>query len=291
MIRKYQNLWYDVRYSDHPQLLVEHSMSRIAETFARLRTAGRIALMPYLTVGFPERTSTLELVPALEAAGASLFELGVPFSDPLADGTTIQRATQRALENGITIADCIATVADLRARQVKAPLLLMGYYNPLLRYGLERACADLAAAGGDGWIIPDLPLEEASDLRQIAAAHQLDLILFVAPTTPPDRIAQIAAQASGFLYIVSLTGVTGARQMLAQNLADLIRSVRAYTDLPLVVGFGISQPAHVAEVARIADGAIVGSALIDRLERLAPNERVSGAAAFIRELLSASERP
>ncbi len=182
-------------------------------------------------------------------------------------------------------------MADLRARQVKAPLLLMGYYNPLLRYGLERACADLAAAGGDGWIIPDLPLEEASDLRQIAAAHQLDLILFVAPTTPPDRIAQIAAQASGFLYIVSLTGVTGARQMLAQNLADLIRSVRAYTDLPLVVGFGISQPAHVAEVARIADGAIVGSALIDRLERLAPNERVSGAAAFIRELLSASERP
>ncbi|MBO9337779.1 MAG: tryptophan synthase subunit alpha [Chloroflexus sp.] len=266
-------------------------MSRIAETFARLRTAGRIALMPYLTVGFPERTSTLELVPALEAAGASLFELGVPFSDPLADGTTIQRATQRALENGITIADCIATVADLRARQVKAPLLLMGYYNPLLRYGLERACADLAAAGGDGWIIPDLPLEEASDLRQIAAAHQLDLIMFVAPTTPPDRIAQIAAKASGFLYIVSLTGVTGARQMLAQNLADLIRSVRAYTDLPLVVGFGISQPAHVAEVARIADGAIVGSALIDRLERLAPNERVSGAAAFIRELLSASERP
>ncbi len=266
-------------------------MSRIAETFARLRTAGRIALMPYLTVGFPERTSTLELVPALEAAGANLFELGVPFSDPLADGTTIQRATQRALENGITIADCIATVAELRARQVKAPLLLMGYYNPLLRYGLERACADLAAAGGDGWIIPDLPLEEASDLRQTAAAHQLDLIMFIAPTTPPDRIAQIAAQASGFLYIVSLTGVTGARQMLAQNLADLIRSVREHTELPLVVGFGISQPAHVAEVARIADGAIVGSALIDRLERLAPDERVSGAAAYIRELLSASERP
>ncbi|WP_298817927.1 tryptophan synthase subunit alpha [Chloroflexus sp.] len=265
-------------------------MSRIAETFARLRSEGRIALMPYLTVGFPERESTLELVPALEAAGASLFELGVPFSDPLADGATIQRATQRALENGITITDCIDTVARLRARKVMAPLLLMGYYNPLLRHGLERACADLAAAGGDGWIIPDLPLEEAADLQQIAAAHSLDLIMFVAPTTPPTRIAQIVAQASGFLYIVSLTGVTGARQALASNLSDLIASVRQQTDLPLVVGFGISQPSHVAEVARLADGAIVGSALIDRIERLSPGERVSGAAAYIRELLSAVSR-
>ncbi|OAN49015.1 tryptophan synthase subunit alpha [Chloroflexus islandicus] len=264
-------------------------MSRIAETFARLRSEGRIALMPYLTVGFPERESTLELVPALEAAGASLFELGVPFSDPLADGTTIQRATQRALEHGVTMADCLATVAELRARKVAAPLLLMGYYNPLLRYGLERACADLAAAGGDGWIIPDLPLEEAADLRQIAAAHQLDLIMFIAPTTPPARIAQIVTHASGFIYIVSLTGVTGARQALAGNLADLIATVRQQTDLPLVVGFGISQPAHVADVARIADGAIVGSALIDRLERLPPAERVTGAAAYVRELLSAVE--
>ncbi len=265
-------------------------MSRISATFAKLRSEGRIALMPYLTVGFPERDSTLDLVPALEAAGASLFELGVPFSDPLADGATIQRATQRALENGITITDCIATVAELRARRVVAPLLLMGYYNPLLRYGLERACADLAAAGGDGWIIPDLPLEEAADLRQVAAAHQLDLIMFVAPTTPPNRIAQIVAQASGFLYIVSLTGVTGARQALASNLDNLIINVRQQTNLPLVVGFGISQPAHVAEVARLADGAIVGSALIDRIERLPPEERVSGAAAYIRELLSASTR-
>lgn len=264
-------------------------MSRIAETFARLRSEGRIALMPYLTVGFPERESTLELVPALEAAGASLFELGVPFSDPLADGTTIQRATQRALEHGVTMADCLATVAALRARKVTAPLLLMGYYNPLLRYGLERACADLAAAGGDGWIIPDLPLEEAADLRQIAAAHQLDLIMFIAPTTPLARIAQIVTHASGFIYIVSLTGVTGARQALAGNLADLIATVRQQTDLPLVVGFGISQPAHVADVARIADGAIVGSALIDRLERLPPAERVTGAAAYVRELLSAVE--
>ncbi|WP_322487255.1 tryptophan synthase subunit alpha [Chloroflexus sp.] len=264
-------------------------MSRIAETFARLRSEGRIALMPYLTIGFPERESTLELVPALEAAGASLFELGVPFSDPLADGTTIQRATQRALEHGVTMADCLATVAELRARKVAAPLLLMGYYNPLLRYGLEQACTDLAAAGGDGWIIPDLPLEEAADLRQIAAAHQLDLIMFIAPTTPPARIAQIVTHASGFIYIVSLTGVTGARQALAGNLAELIATVRQQTDLPLVVGFGISQPAHVADVARIADGAIVGSALIDRLERLSPAERVTGAAAYVRELLSAVE--
>lgn len=260
-------------------------MSRIAETFARLRNAGQVALMPYLTVGFPERTSTLDLVPALEAAGASLFELGVPFSDPLADGATIQRATQRALENGVNLSFCIETVAALRARGVVAPLLLMGYYNPLLRYGLDRACADLAAAGGDGWIIPDMPPEEAVDLHSAAVAHGLDLIMFIAPTTPPDRIAAITAHASGFLYVVSLTGTTGARTALSADLGSVLARVRYVSDLPLVVGFGISSPAHVAEVARIADGAIVGSALIARLEQLPPGDLVRGATAFVTELL------
>lgn len=260
-------------------------MSRIAETFARLRGEGRVALMPYLTVGFPERESTLDLVPALEAAGACAFELGMPFSDPLADGATIQRATQRALENGVNLAACFETVAALRARGVRAPLLLMGYYNPLLRYGVARACADFAAAGGDGWIIPDLPPEESAELRAAAAAHGLDLIMFVAPTTPAERIAAIAAQASGFIYIVSLTGVTGARASMAADLGAVIARVRAASELPLVVGFGISSAAHVAEVARLADGAIVGSALIGLLERLPPAEQVRGAAAFVAELL------
>jgi tryptophan synthase alpha chain len=260
-------------------------MSRIAQTFAHLRAENRVALMPYLTVGFPERDSTLAVVPALEAAGASLFELGVPFSDPLADGATIQRSAQRALANGVTLAGCLATVGELRARGVAAPLLLMGYYNPLLRYGVERACEELAAAGGDGWIIPDMPPEEADELQAAAAAHGLDLIMFVAPTTPDERIAAIAARASGFIYVVSLTGVTGARQSMAANLGDVLARVRRHTDLPLVVGFGISRAEHVAEVARFADGAIVGSALIAHLENLAPAELAAGSAEFVRSLL------
>lgn len=263
-------------------------MSRIADTFARLRGEGRVALMPYLTVGFPERESTLDLVPALESAGASLFELGMPFSDPLADGSTIQRATQRALENGVNLAYCIETVAALRARGVAAPLLLMGYYNPLLRYGVDRACADLAAAGGDGWIIPDMPPEESAELHAAATACGLDLIMFVAPTTPDARIAEIAAQASGFIYVVSLTGVTGARSSLPVNLGAVLDRVRRVSDLPLVVGFGISSAAHVAEVSCIAAGAIVGSALIAHLETLPAADLVSGATAFVAGLLRPS---
>ncbi|MBX0327563.1 tryptophan synthase subunit alpha [Oscillochloris sp. ZM17-4] len=266
-------------------------MSRIAETFARLRGEGRVALMPYLTVGFPERESTLDLVPALEAAGASLFELGMPFSDPLADGATIQRATQRALENGVNLASCIETVAALRARGVAAPMLLMGYYNPLIRYGVERACADLAAAGGDGWIIPDMPPEESAELHAASAAHGLDLIMFVAPTTPDERIAAIAAQASGFIYIVSLTGVTGARASMSADLSGILDRVRRVSDLPLVVGFGISSAAHVADVARFADGAIVGSALIARLEGLPAADLVSGAVDFVADLLGGAAAP
>ena len=262
------------------------TMSRIATTFARLRAEGRIALMPFLTVGFPERDSALDLVPAMEAAGASIFELGVPFSDPLADGATIQRATQRALANGITLADCLQTVAALRERGTQAPLLLMGYYNPLLRYGIERASRDLAAAGGDGWIVPDAPPEESAELRAAARSYGLDTIMFVAPTTPEERIATIGARASGFIYVVSLTGVTGARQSLAANLGEVIARVRRHSDLPLVVGFGISNASHVAEVARLADGAIVGSALLAHLERLPPGQLVSGAAAFVRDLLT-----
>jgi tryptophan synthase alpha chain len=263
-------------------------MSRISETFARLRAADRIALMPYVTVGFPERESTLALIPALEAAGASLFELGMPFSDPLADGATIQRATQRAIENGVNLAYCLETVAALRAQGVQAPLLLMGYYNPLLRFGLERANSELAAAGGDGWIIPDMPPEEAAELQAAAQRHDLDLIMFVAPTTSEERIARIAARASGFIYVVSLTGVTGARQHIAANLSDVLARVRRHTDLPIVVGFGISTPEHIAEVARNADGAIVGSALISRLEQLPPAECVSGATAYIADLAGAT---
>jgi tryptophan synthase alpha chain len=259
-------------------------MSRIAATFARLRAAGRTALMPYLMIGYPERESVLELAPAFEAAGADLFELGIPFSDPLADGVTVQRAAERALQNGVTLQDCLQSVAALRARGVQAPLLLMGYYNPLLQYGVARACAALAAAGGDGWIVPDLPPEEAGELHERCRASGLDLIMFVAPTTPDERIAEVARLAGGFIYCVSLTGVTGARKELSTGLSDFLARVRRHTDLPLVVGFGISTPAHVAQVGQVADGAIVASALINHMEQLPPAELVQGAAAFVREL-------
>ncbi len=259
-------------------------MSRIAATFERLRAAQQVALMPYLMIGFPQRESVLELVPALEAAGADLFELGMPFSDPLADGATIQRAAQVALDNGVRLPDCLATVATLRARGVHAPLLLMGYYNPVLQYGLERACADLAAAGGDGWIIPDVPPEEAQQLASIARQHALDLIMFVAPTTPDSRIRQLASIASGFLYCVALTGVTGQRDHLWAGLPAFLERVRAHTALPLVVGFGISTPAHVTQVGQLADGAIVGSAIINRLEQTAPDQQVASLAAFVHQL-------
>jgi tryptophan synthase alpha chain len=259
-------------------------MSRIAETFARLQAAGRTAIMPYLMVGFPERDSALELVPALEAAGADLFELGVPFSDPLADGATIQRAGERALANGVSVPFCLETVAALRARGVRAPLVLMGYFNPFLRYGLARLAADAAAAGADGLIIPDLPPEEAAECQAVCRAHGLDLIFFAAPTTPDERIAEIATMASGFIYCVSLTGVTGARRDLSADLPAFLARVRRHTDLPLVVGFGISRAEHVRQVGAHADGAIVGSALVSTIETLAPEERASGAAAFLREL-------
>jgi tryptophan synthase alpha chain len=259
-------------------------MSRIAETFARLKSEGRTALMPYLMVGFPERDSALELAPALEAAGADLFELGVPFSDPLADGATIQRAGERALANGVSLSFCLHTVAALRAGGLRAPVILMGYFNPFLRYGLERLAADAAAAGADGLIIPDLPPEEAAETQAVCRANGLDLVCFVAPTTPDERIAEIARVASGFLYCVSLTGVTGARRDLSADLPAFLARVRRHTDLPLVVGFGISSAEHVRQVGQHADGAIVGSALVSTIDALPPEQRVSGAAAFVRGL-------
>jgi tryptophan synthase alpha chain len=261
-------------------------MSRIATLFQALEREPRIALMPYLTVGFPEKHDTLELIPALEAAGADMFELGVPFSDPLADGATVQRASQRALANGVHLPFCVETVRELRVRGVRAPLLLMGYFNPFFRYGLERLCHDAAAAGADGLIVPDLPPAEAHELHAASKAAGLDLIFFVAPTSPDERIAQAGRLGSGFLYCVSLAGVTGARSQMSSDLESFLARVRRLADLPLVVGFGISTPEHVARVAQIARGAIVGSALINMIEELPPAQRVAGAAAFIAGLRS-----
>ena len=227
-------------------------------------TPGRPAFMPYSVLGYPTRQAGLDVVKTLSAVGADLLELGLPFSDPLADGPTIQAATQKSLENGTTVKDCLAMVRELRQQGVDTPALLMGYVNPMLAYGLEQFVADAAAAGVDGFIVPDLPPEEAEELETACAKHGLALVYLLAPTSTPDRIKLVAAKSQGFIYLVSLTGVTGARTELPPDLTDFVERVRAETDKALAVGFGIGNGAQAKAVGELADGVIVGSALVKR---------------------------
>jgi tryptophan synthase alpha chain len=240
-----------------------NGLQHIGDAFSRAKSQQRAALMPYFTLGYPTRSASLEVVEAIASSGADLIELGLPFSDPLADGPTIQHSTQVALENGITVEDCLGLVQRLRGRGVSQPLLLMGYYNPLLAYGPERFVAAARQAGADGLIVPDLPLEEAGDLELACLQNGLALVYLVAPTTTEQRLAQVTAHSTGFVYIVSLTGVTGARSSLSADLQDFLQRVRNVTDKPLAVGFGISTPEQAARVGMLAEGVIVGSALID----------------------------
>jgi len=257
-------------------------MSRIEQTFLRLKKGGRTALMPYVTMGYPEVGSALELVPAIAQAGADLIELGVPFSDPLADGATIQASSQRALENGMTLDLCLEQVATLRECGVTVPFVMMGYYNPILQMGIETFALRAAQAGVDGAIVPDLPPEEASGLRTALHARDLDLVFLLAPTADDARVHTVAQLSSGFVYLVSLVGVTGARDSLPAELEAFVARARAATDLPLAVGFGIGTPEQAARVARIADGVIVGSALIKTIGTSA--RPVEAAHAFVSAL-------
>ncbi|MDP9362650.1 MAG: tryptophan synthase subunit alpha, partial [Chloroflexota bacterium] len=273
-----------------PGPAVGPAASGVAAAFARAKAKGRTALIPFVTAGYPSLAATEKLVPALERGGADLIEIGVPFSDPLADGTTVQRTSQAALANGVRLADCLALVSRLRAAgEVRVPVLLMGYYNPFLRYGLDRLAADAATAGVDGFIVPDLPTEESDDLLAACRAHGRDLIFLLAPTSTDERIADVAARASGFVYCVSLTGVTGARAALPDLSAYLTR-VRRRTDLPLAIGFGVSTPDHVRQVGVVADGAVVASAMIDHLDRLPESEQPAAAEAFVRGLAEGARR-
>ncbi|MCR4418965.1 MAG: tryptophan synthase subunit alpha [Clostridia bacterium] len=233
-------------------------MSRIGAIFSPGRPP---ALIPYLTAGYPDERATLEAVRLLAAEGADLVELGIPFSDPLADGVTIQKASHEALSAGTTAERCLEMARELR-RQVEIPLVFMTYYNPVLRYGPEAFCAHCARAGIDGLIVPDLPPEEGGELEAACRAHGLDLIYLLAPTSTPERIRLVAGRSTGFIYLVSVTGVTGARDTLPPELADLVAAVRQHTRRPVCVGFGISTPGQAAEVARLADGVIVGSRIV-----------------------------
>ncbi len=265
-------------------------MSRLKELFTQTQAGGRLALMPYLTIGYPSRQATLDLIPALAAAGADAFELGIPFSDPLADGPTIQRSTYQALQSGITPAACLEIAGQLRSK-VAVPLLLMGYLNPILRYGPERFVGEARAAGVDGLIVADLPVDEAADLAGLCRANGLDLIQFAAPTSTDQRLGKIGKQASGFIYCVSLSGVTGARAMMSKSLPEFLARVRRHSQLPRAVGFGISRPEHVAALHSLAEGAIVGSALIDVIERAKTGQVVEAASRYIRELAAAAGQP
>lgn len=216
--------------------------------------------MPYFPLGYPDLNASIDVIEALAKNGADLIEVGLSFSDPLADGPVIQHATQIALEKGITVKKSLAAVAELRKRGVDIPLILMGYYNPMLAYGLEKFVREAVEAGADGFIVPDLPMEEAEEFT--AAAGDMPLIPMLAPTTPPARMEQIARNAQGFIYLVSVTGITGERTSLAEGLGALIAQVREHTSAPVCVGFGISTPEQAREVGKMADGVIVGTACV-----------------------------
>ena len=234
----------------------------IAAMFDRAKDQNRAAFMPYFPVGYPTYEASLDAIVAMAESGVDGFEIGIPFSDPLADGPTIQAATQVALENGVTVRRCLEAVRTLRARGVEQPMLLMGYLNPLLAYGLEDFVRDAHAAGANGLIVPDLPPDEAGDLIAACHAHELALVFLLAPTSNAERIALAAEHASGFIYLVSVTGVTGARAELPSGLADFVARVRSHTDKPLVVGFGISRPEQARMMNDLTEGFIVGSALV-----------------------------
>jgi len=262
--------------------------ARIARAFARAHDEKRLAVVVYLTVGYPERAATAGLLRAALDGGADVLELGVPFSDPLADGATVQRASEVALRQGVSLADCVAEAAAV-IRERDAAVLLMGYANPFLRYrgGLVGLASDAARAGVAGIIVPDLPSEESAEFDAALDPEGLARIDLYAPTTPDERLARLVPRARGFVYCVSLTGVTGARRALGADVADFVGRVRRHTSLPIAVGFGISAADHVAALRGIADAVVVGSAALDAVSAAAPDRRPQALRAFVASLAAA----
>ena len=240
-------------------------MSRIAARFAELRKQGRGALIPFLEAYDPDRATSMAILNGMPAAGADLIEIGMPFTDPMADGPIIQAAAKRGLAAGVKVAHILDMVAEFRREDQATPIVLMGYLNPILSYGTERFCADAGKAGVDGLIIVDLPTEEADLLLPSARANDLDFIRLVAPTTDDQRLPLVLDGSSGFVYYVSITGITGTRSATSGQLARAIPRIRKATDLPIAIGFGVRTPAQAAEASRVADAAVVASALIETL--------------------------
>jgi tryptophan synthase alpha chain len=265
-------------------------MALVSDRFRALRDQGRCALIPFITAGDPDLATTAAALQALDANGADFIELGVPYSDPLADGPVIQAAATRALARGVTLDDVLAMVRQVQP-QLAAPLILFTYYNPILNRGIATFMADIAAAGVAGLVVPDLPLEEVEAVLTAAAAAGIDVTLLVAPTSPPERIAAIAAQVQGFVYLVSVTGVTGMRSEIQSRVKDLLDSLRQTTDKPVGVGFGVSDPDQARQLrAWGADGVIVGSAFVKRLaaqDDRPDQDPVAAVADFCRRLRAA----
>jgi tryptophan synthase alpha chain len=237
-------------------------MNRLADTFTRLKARGNgSGLVTYITAGDPDLPRTEGILRALDRAGADVLEVGVPFSDPLADGPVIQRATERALASGTTLSGVLRMVSRLRT-DLRAPIVIFSYANPILRFGAERFADEAKAAGVDGVLVLDLPIEEAAEFRALLGDRGIDTILLLSPTTTDDRLRRAAALGSGFLYAISRLGVTGARDAIADGAEDIVRRIRTVSPLPIALGFGISKPEHVREVGRWADAAVVGSALV-----------------------------
>ena len=241
-------------------------MTRIAETFTRLRDEHKPGLVTYVTAGDPDLDRTAGILRALDRAGADVLEVGVPFSDPLADGPVIQRATERALAAGTTLSGVLDLLDSMRG-DLNAPIVIFSYANPILRLGAERFADRARQAGVDGVLILDLPIEEANESRAMLARRGIDTILLLSPTTTDDRLRRAAELGSGFLYAISRLGVTGARDTLAAGAQEMVRRIRSVSDLPVALGFGISKPDHVREVGQWADAAVVGSALVDVIAR------------------------
>ena len=265
-------------------------MSCIERKFADLQRRGEAALIPFVTAGDPDLATTLKILRALEKGGADCIELGIPFSDPTADGPTIQRSSERALRNGLSLPRIFRLVRQFR-RTSEIPIVLFGYFNPIFHYGLENFCRAAARAGVDGVLCVDLPPEESAELKRWTDAEGLDLIFLLSPTSGPDRVQLVAGRGRGFIYYVSVTGVTGARQVLDNRLRSQVARVRRATSLPVGVGFGISTPRQAAWIAGFADAAVVGSALVERIEKAkGSTEKARCAGAFVSELKRAMKQ-